>query len=94
MTIRCFLVAICSVWLVGASPAHALDLGTDSTQLSGEVAAVDLAGRTLELSDKLFHVPASVPGLDDLSVGDPVIVFYEDQGGQLVATELRIPPAN
>ena len=61
-------------------------------QTAGKIAAVDQSTGTLVLEDGTTFLVAEGLPMDTLQPGAQVTVVFEEQGGQLVATE--IAPAN
>lgn len=61
-------------------------------QAAGKIAAVDPATGTLVLEDGTIFLVAQDLAMDGLKPGADVMIVFEEQGGQLIATE--IAPAN
>lgn len=59
--------------------------------ITGEIGAVDLGARTIELEGATFQLADAVKA-DDLKVGAKVTVTYDQTGGKMVAT--TVAPAN
>lgn len=59
--------------------------------ITGEIGAVDLTARTIELEGVTFQLDESIKA-DDLKVGAAVTVTYDQTDGKMIATALT--PAN
>ncbi len=83
---RGFKLAAAAVLLVAAS-----SMAQASESITGEIGAVDLNARTIELEGVTFQLDESIK-VDDLKVGEKVTVTYDEADGKVMATALA--PAN
>jgi hypothetical protein len=70
--------------LGSAAPAAA----QQARPVSGKVADVDTAARTIEMGGETYHVPAGID-LTRISAGETIILHWEYRGGRMVVTEIE-----
>jgi len=83
---RGFKMAAAALLLAAAS-----SMAQAAETITGEIGAVDLNARTIELEGVTFQLDKSITA-DDLKVGAKVTVTYDEADGKVIATALA--PAN
>lgn len=81
---RGFKIATAAALLLAAS-----SMAQAAETISGEIGAVDVNARTIELEGVTFQLDESIQA-DDLKVGAKVTVTYDESDGKMIATALTV----